>query len=237
MHGTIASARNSHRAALPRRGGETNVAPPTVGAAASGSGVDWLVDAAASEKTEARVREGHEERRPNAMTAAATSGGWLTSSKLGVSTGKDSGDEEGTGGVCDSGYERSTGKKPKSGVKTSSSATKPTATGPGGWLASGTLGVPVDDDSERSAKDGDGGMKGSFTVSEETQTEEDIEEVAKKGTGSKLPPWAKPWTPPPEPDVTGDPVLSRDKNNKKQVTKYCTAVILSRSGRSTLQRG
>ena len=240
MHDTIASARNSHGAALSRRRGETNVgyAPPTMGTTAGGSGIDWLVDAAASEKTEARVREGREGRHPNAMTAAATSGGWLTSSKLGVSTEKDSGDEEGAGGVCDSGYGLSTGRKPKSGIEMmSSSATTPTATGPGGWLASGTLGVSVDDESETSAQDGDGGMRGFFTVSEETQTEEDIEEVANKGTGSNLLPWAKPWTAPPEPDVTGDLVPPRDKDSKKQVTRYCTAALLFRGERSTLQRG
>ena len=233
MDDTVASARNPHGAALSRRDGETDVgsAPPTVGATARGSGIEWLVDAAASEKTEARVREGREERHPNAMTAAATSGGWLTSGKLGVSTEKDSGDEEGSGGVCGSGYELSTGRKPKSGVKKSSSATKPTATGPGGWLASETLDVPVDDESKRNAQDGDGGMRGSFMVSGETQTEEDIEEVAKKGTGSKLPPWAKPWAPPPEPNVTEDPVQPRDKDSKKQVTRYRSAVLPHQGGR------
>ena len=216
---------------------ETNVAPPTVGATAGESGIDWLVAAAASERAGARVHEGREERHPNAINAAATSGGWLTSGKLVVSTEKDSGDEAAAGGVCDSGHELSTGRKPKSGLKTSSSATIPTATGPGGWLASGTLGVPVDDESESNAQDEDGGTRGSFMVSDETQTEEGTEEVAKKGTGSKLPPWAKPWTPPPEPDVMGDPVTPRDKDNKKQVTRYRSAALLYRGGRSTLPRG
>ncbi|CAN0572191.1 unnamed protein product, partial [Ectocarpus sp. 12 AP-2014] len=73
------------------------------------------------------------------------------------------------------------------------------ASGPEGWLSSGALGVPEE---ERDDDDDGGGGDGQpILVTMETQTEDDIEGVTERGNVSKLPPWAKPYVPPPKDDV------------------------------------
>lgn len=124
----------------------------------------------------------------------------MTSGKLGVSIGDDDSDEDG-GGRGRNRASRAVGKskfKPGGGRQA-----PPTATGGvGGWLsAGGALGVPVDPESD---DDGGGGGDGfgrdrPTMVSGETQTDDDIEGIVKRGEVPKLPPWAKRWTPPAEP--------------------------------------
>lgn len=72
------------------------------------------------------------------------------------------------------------------------------AGGSGSWLESGSLGVPTDDGSEGEleGKCEGGGGEGVTLMSEETQTENDIDQIVKQGTQSNLPPWARPWSSP-----------------------------------------
>ena len=172
------------------------------------SGNDWLAAASSSQTkrnspaTESTIR---------ATTAPAAPGGWMSSGKLGIST-EDSSDQESVGTAGAGGSATSTAVAAKTRKRKQARLSVSAASGPGGWLSAGALGVPTedghdDDDEEQEIGDGNGKAVG---VTIDTQTEDDIEAVtqrggAEKNSGRKLPPWAKPWVPPPKPQVVPDP--------------------------------
>lgn len=133
-------------------------------------------------------------KRKKSSTAAAVSGGWMTSVKLGLGSGE--GGMEDNDAVGKSTEDSAQGQnKPKKAKKDSPSVS---ASGPGGWLVSGGHEMFLDRESDvDDLEDGGGGSQAAVTV--ETQTEDDIEGIVKKAAAPKLPPWAKPWTPPPPP--------------------------------------
>lgn len=151
----------------------------------------------------------------------------MTSGKLGVATEDDSDGDSGGGG----GRKAGATTRKKSGAKTG--GTKPPAlSGPGGWLGSGALGVPTEDESDDDGDVGGSGGGGPVMVSLETQTDEDIEGIVKRGEVPKLPPWAKRWTPPvpepvvveSEPSVEAPPAV--DEGSGKQVRNHeCTWTV------------
>lgn len=173
----------------------------------SQEGGDWLVVARTSGQNKRKSSPDPSAR--SAAAALATQGGWMSSGKLGLSTRDDSDDDVG-GRMRSGGSTAAAASAPKK--KRKHGASSPTASGPGGWLSSGVLGVPVDDNSSEDRGDGvgDGGGGNDYGrgigVTVETQTEDDIKAVTEEGTiekgnAPKLPPWAKPWTPPPKPEV------------------------------------
>lgn len=174
------------------------------GATSSGGGLDWLTAATADGQAKPKPRRASLKPGRKASITAISAGGWLTSGKLGVSTEDDSdrdvGDASGSGSRGKTGA--STTKKEKKNVAAVSTAAA-VASAPGGWLASGTLGIPADDESDQNVDSvgGDGENGRRTMVSGETQTEDNIEAIVKRGLEPKLPPWAKRWTPPPEPEV------------------------------------
>lgn len=211
---------------------------PAVGTAKSavekpdvqGGGDDWL---AVAKSTSRKKRES------KASPTAPAGSGWMLSGKLGLSVGDDS-DEDivgktDEGGSVDKGSSsgRATSKKKKKKKKTEQGS--PTASGPAGWLSAGALGVPTEDssgeESDVSSRGGGGSVKGKGeAVTIETQTEEDIEAITEKGAtekanSPKLPPWAKPWIPPPKKEVAPDPApetpSAPDKGAKDEVIKTC----------------
>lgn len=177
--------------------------PPEVPAAAGDvgggkGGLSWLSAATQSGGEQARSKPRRTSTvKPNGATPAAAPGGWMTSGKLGVST-EDDGDENndpngskggGAGGAAVGRKKASRASKKKGKVSV------PAASGPGGWLAAGSLGVPVDEESDEQEEGGGNGGR-AVMVTAETQTEEDIEGIVKRGDAPKLPPWAKVWVPP-----------------------------------------
>lgn len=113
-------------------------------------------------------------------------------------------------------------KTSKIGVKKVGVTSLAKAGGSGSWLESGSLGVPVDDGSEGESegKCEGGGGEGVTLISEETQTEDDIDQIVKRGTHSKLPPWAKPWTSPQEPKKRVDHSSPKSKKKKRVSSDY-----------------
>ncbi len=173
----------------------------------SAEGDDWLAVATSSGQAKRKSPPGPS-ARPLVAAAPATQGGWMSAGKLGLPTGDDS-DEDGAGKIGGGGSTAVAVATPKKKKKTGPSS--PTAGGPGGWLGSGALGVPVEDDNDEDSRDGGGGDDSGrgAAVTIETQTEDDIGAVTErgaveKGDAPKLPPWAKPWTPPPKPEVVPD---------------------------------
>ena len=172
-------------------------------------GDDWLALAKSSGQAKRKSPPSPTARH----SVVASPGGWMSSGKLGLPTDDDS--DEGAAGKPGGGG-GSTGAAPAKPKKHKKRAgqSSPTAGGPAGWLSSGALGIPAEDESDDDDGDGDGdggGGGGSddrrgVGVTIETQTEDDIQAVTdqgaiKKETAPKLPPWAKPWTPPPKPEV------------------------------------
>lgn len=159
---------------------------------AAGGVSDWLAVAKSSGQTK---RKPHATGTPAAKAAAvpAAPGGWLSSGKLGVSTEEDS-DQDDAG---KSAGRSAKSKKKKKQARGSASA----ASGPEGWLSSGALGVPEEESGD---EDDDGDNSQPILVTMETQTEDDIEGVTERGNVPKLPPWAKPYVPPPKDDVVPD---------------------------------
>ena len=172
-------------------------------------GNDWLAAANASGQTKRNPCVA--ESITKATAAPASPGGWMSSGKLGFSTEVDS-DEDDAGTTRIGGSAASTAAAAKRRNRKKTRLSVSGASGPGGWLRAGTLGVPTGDgnddgEEEEEVGSGDGEAVG---ITIETQTEDDIEAVTEKGgtekTGaSKLPPWAKPWVPPPKPQVVPDP--------------------------------
>lgn len=160
---------------------------------------DWLDDAKSRGTTKHNKSSTAAKR---ASIGSAAPGGWMSSGKLGLSTGDD-GSGEDQAGKTDRGSAKARKKK-----KQQSRGSVSAAGGPAGWLSSGALGVPAQDESDDDGGDSDGGRPLMATT--ETQTEDNIEAATKTANGPKLPPWAKPWTPPPpepeaEPDTAPDP--------------------------------
>lgn len=146
------------------------------------SAPDWLADAKSRGTTKHNKRSTAAKR---ASIGSAAPGGWMSSGKLGLSTGDDDSDED-QAGKTGRGSAKSRKKKKKQQSRGSVSAA--------GWLSSGALGVPAQDESDEDGDDSDGGRPSMVTT--ETQTEDNIEGASKSANGPKLPPWAKPWTPP-----------------------------------------
>lgn len=168
----------------------------------SGGGLAWLTAAtSSSHRVQAGKKKPNVAQKPIRRTSGSGAfGGWITSVKLGVSTGNHS-DEDGGGGMGTSG---SAAGKPKSGSKRSASA----ASGPGGWLSAGALGVPVNSDSDEEGNTrGTNSRDRPLMMSFETQTDDDIEGIVKRGEVPKVLPWAKRWTPPPEPVLEPEPTV------------------------------
>ncbi|CAM9451765.1 unnamed protein product, partial [Hapterophycus canaliculatus] len=165
--------------------------PATDGVAADGGGPeDWLSVAKASDQN--KRKQDVTATAAKASAAPAATGGWLSSGNLGISTkyGSDSDDDE----ITDRGAAAATKSKKRKQAKGSAS----TATGPAGWLASGALGAPAEDESDGD-EEGSSRRSKPILVTIETQTDGDIEAIVERGDVPKLPPWAKPYVPPPKP--------------------------------------
>lgn len=165
------------------------------GLEAGGGLDDWLNVAKSSGQT----------KRKSVVTVAApaATGGWMSSGKLGISTEDDS-DQDDAGKTGGSGYAVTKPKKKKKQAAQSPADTS----GPGGWMSSSALGAPAEDESG-DEDSGGGETHRGVGVTIETQTEEDIEAVTKSGAtekrnAPKLPPWAKPYVPPPKPEIVPD---------------------------------
>lgn len=163
----------------------------TSSAAEADSGNDWLTIAQSSGKKKT-ISTPSATAAKGAVGGSAAPGGWMSSGKLGVPTGDDSDDDDAGKGAA------TTAKsKKKNRAKGAVSA----ASGPGGWLNSGALGVPTEDDSD---EDGGDGSIQPMLVTIETQTEDDIDAITERGSAPALPPWAKRWTPKPQPEDVPD---------------------------------
>ncbi|CAM9447366.1 unnamed protein product [Ectocarpus sp. 8 AP-2014] len=172
---------------------------------ASTSAPDWLSDATSRGMTKHNKSSTAAKR---ASIRSAAPGGWMSSGNIGLSTGDDGSDEDQTS-KTDRGSAKPRKKKKQQPRRGSVSA----AGGPAGWLSSGALGVPAQDESDEDGGDSDGGRPLMATT--ETQTEDNIEEATKTANGPKLPPWAKPWTPPP-PEPEAEPVTDPDPPSEQQ---------------------
>lgn len=217
---TLANPSDLVAVAIPGKSAIPTVTSDAAGAGAAGAsdGLGWLT--AATEGT--KPRRSSVKAAPKAAVAPAAAGGWLTAGKLGVLTedGNDDNINGGGGGGRGNAAETSATRKIKEG-KVSIPAAAPTPDGPGGWLTSGTLGVPVDDEIDQDIGGGDDGDSGRPTmVSGETQTEDDIEGVVKKELAPKLPPWVKRWTPPPEVEVASTPAPATGEGSEKEVSVF-----------------
>lgn len=159
-------------------------------------------------------------KRKKSSTAAAIPGGWMTSVKLGF--GSDDGEMEGNNGVGKSAEDSAQGQnKAKKAKKDSPSVN---ASGPGGWLVSGGHEMFLDRESDvDDVEDGGGGCQLAVTV--ETQTEDDIGEIVKKAAAPKLPPWAKPWTPPPAPAEPAVAEAEKDGKGSEQEVRAMPADV------------
>eukprot|EP00752_Nemacystus_decipiens_P017433 g15627.t1 len=162
---------------------------------------DWLA-AAKSTSQDKRKSRNSPAARSSVAAASAAPGGWMSSGKLGLSTG-DGSDEDNAGNTG--------GRSSKSRKRRQTRRASSSAGGPAGWLGSGTLGVPAVGGSDEDDGGGGGGSDEGHGVGVtiETQTEDDIEAVTKGGAVEKdnaprLPPWAKPWVPPPKAEVVPD---------------------------------
>lgn len=166
---------------------------------------DWLAEALSGEKKSRGANQlvsALATKRPSRKQSSG--GGWLMSGALMLSTdgSKDQDiakDVKKTKGTTDRRHrdDKDAGEAAAPGV---------TPDVRGGWLTlaatSGHFGVPGADDSEGDHSSDCEVEDVGITV--ETQTDENIGEAGKSATSStagkstgKLPPWAKPWTPPP----------------------------------------
>eukprot|EP00903_Cladosiphon_okamuranus_P006527 g6378.t1 len=164
-------------------------------------GSDWLSVAKSSGQPQSKPRV----TAPTVNgTAPGAPGGWMSSGKLGISTEDDS-DQDDSGKV-EGGSAATTTKKIKKKKKKQAGEAASTASVPGGWLGTGALGIPTEDESDVDDDESEGGGQG-VGVTMETQTADDIEAVTegraieKEENAPKLPPWAKPWVPPPKPEA------------------------------------
>ncbi|CAB1112513.1 unnamed protein product [Ectocarpus sp. CCAP 1310/34] len=215
-------------------------------------GDDWLAIAKSSGQAKQKPLHNPTARRSVAVPAP---GGWMSSGQLGLST-EDGSDEDvaakasGGGGSGSSGGNPILTKKKKKQKQLSVSAS-----GPGGWLSSGALGVTVEDESDDDDDDdvggpggGDAGESGrGVAVTIETQTEEDIESITKRGATEtanvpKLPPWAKPYVPPPKPDIEPAVAPGKASTSGEEVEKegsempdWLAAAAGIHSGQETLK--
>eukprot|EP00752_Nemacystus_decipiens_P003979 g3644.t1 len=214
----------------------TNVAqdtvPPTAtstgasSAAEAGAGNDWLAAAKSSGQAKLKPTQGAIGVR-RASNGTAAPAGWMSSGKLGLPSGGDS-DEDGGGGsgAAVAAVSRPRKKRPKRRPSSS-------VGGPAGWLSSGALGAPTEDESDED-DDGDGGGHGrAVMVTTDTQTEDDIEAVTERGDAPKLPPWAKPWTPPPKPEVVPDDPPEESSEKEETATPDAPDWILASVGANT----
>lgn len=156
---------------------------------------DWLSVAQSSGQTKRKQNVTATGAKGGAAPAAP--GGWLSSGNLGVSTkgSSDSDDDVAGGGAATA----TTKRKKRKQARGSASA----VSGPVGWLASGALGAPAEDESDDDGEGSDGRNK-PILVTVETQTDNDIEAIVERGDVPKLPPWAKPYAPPPKPEPVPD---------------------------------
>lgn len=197
-------------------GATVSVAPTAGDASSDTCGLNWLSAAAIGGQRARRPSAAGAAMRRRSLSTSKNPGaptvgvGWLTSGKLGVST-EDGSDDEGGSTIAAVGAagikgknknsSASKGKKQKDDQSTSTNSVSATPGAPGGWLAaaisSGTLGVVGDDGIEEEVgQDGSDG-DGPAMITTETQWDEGGGEAVAKAAESKLPPWAKKWTPPP----------------------------------------
>lgn len=180
------------------------------------SGSDWLSVAKSSGQSQSKPRVTAPAANP---AASAAPGGWMSSGKVGIWTVDDSDqDDPGKVGGGSAAATAKNKKKKQAGEATSAASV------PGGWLGTGALGVPTEDERYGDDDRSDGGGHG-VGVTIETQTADDIEAVTKgraieKENAPTLPPWAKRWVPPPKPEVVPDaaPEVASEETDQK-VTK------------------
>lgn len=201
-------------------------------AEADGGLEDWLSVAKASGQKKNKPQA----NAPPAKRAAAPAvpAGWMSSGKLGLPADDDDEDfagkpSEGEGSAAAAAGASSRKKRKKARGSVSN------ASGPGGWLTSGALGVEPrgeSDDDDDDAGDGQPTARGEG-ITIETQTEDDIEAVTKSGVvekvgESKLPPWAKPHVPPPKTEKVEDTPAETEEAiaTEKQVIEFGRALPL-----------
>lgn len=198
------------------------------GLEAGGGLDDWLNVAKSSGQTK---------RKSVATVAApAATGGWMSLGKLGIST-EDYSDQDDAGKTGGGGSAVTKLKKKKKQAAQTSADTS----GPGGWLSSGALGAPAEDESG-DEDSGGGETDRGVGVTIETQTEEDIEAVTKggttgKGNAPKLPPWAKPYVPPPKPEVVPVPPPEANSAPQGAPETQVLATVFHWQGRITIYPG
>lgn len=178
-----------------------SVAAPNI-ISGNGGGLAWLTAATSSgHHAQGEKKKSSSAQKPIRRSSASTAnGGWITSGRLGTFTGDESDDLDNRG----VGKAESTAHKPKSNPKESAFA----ASGSGGWLAFGGLGIPVNSDSDEEGHTGGANSKDCpLMASVEAQTDDDIEGIVKRGEVPKVLPWAKRWTPPPEPILDPEPTI------------------------------
>lgn len=174
------------------------------------AGLDWLSAAAIPES---QLNGSAALAKTPLPASSPQSPGWLTSGKLGISTEDDTGeDADGTqtGLVTDTKKTPATRNKTRKGKSNRGAldASVGSTAAPGGWLALGIASVKLeasdDGDSDNNGElDGDGPK---MTTSSTQWEEGDGESKARTTAVTKLPPWAKQWTPtvPDPPAVEAD---------------------------------
>lgn len=169
---------------------------------------DWIAEALSGEKNARGVNESVSAlatKRPSRNSSSG--GGWLMSGALVLSTDG----SEGQDVAKDRKKTKAATDRKHGNSKDTGEAAAPGATpgARGGWLTlaatSGHFGMPDADDNE--GDDSSNCEVGNVGITVETQTDENIGEAVRSATSGtagkstgKLPPWAKPWAPPPPQD-------------------------------------
>lgn len=241
-HAAVAGAGGPLANAVSKMPGPAMVAsaPQTKEAISGESGLDWLAAMATLGQKQLGPRCDLEVAKLEGRTSLATEGGgWLTSVKLGILSEEDNKIERcHDGDLGNRGSDPRSGKLSAAGVKRVSELLTTLVRELGGWFASGSLGNLVDDENGGELKEKCGGGGGLLTHrSEETQTEDDIEGIVKKGTESKLPPRAKPWSPIQGPGKTVDCSSPQAKAEEKQVKSASILGECPFNGQLLLRRG
>lgn len=201
-------------------------------------GTDWLAVAASggprvgalssSRPTPSPARKSEVEAK--AAARRVSGGGWMMAAavagKLGLAP------ENGGDGIGHKNNDANGMQGKKAGGEAQS--------GPGGWMAtaisSGRLGAAPSGDNSAAFEDEPASASQGVTLG--TQTDDNFGKAVAVPAKPKLPPWAKPWSPPP-PVVMVDPVstpaaeVAADKQNEpspNQGTEACFSMVFVTSG-------
>lgn len=171
---------------------------------------DWLKSAALGSKAKASLRPDTtavsvQNPRLKNMT---THGGWLTAGKLGVPTEELKSNGSGSNAMLSAAIPDRRPAGPEGKNKGALTA----GVVPSGWLnafvASGVEGASIFHNEEQTIGDARDSVKVVKSVTIGTQWEGMDEEASAPPRGSRLPPWAKPYTPPSAVHVAADLVSS-----------------------------